>query len=375
MSKVLSHKIFNLESGNVEFELQGYIFKRIKDYDKNIKGLYRCSQISPYKGKWIQTRKEQLGQHVHTFDAFWNGEGPEPIAKIWKGFSLIYDICLLWSLYGGTYVFTGERALRKSPYFYVPWKIKFENELCNLVDTSLSTVLNNKHAEELCLSPGLFLLQESYKTSIIDHQILFISPLIDLLSSKVKFESNWTNEEMEKIINVKNELLKTLKLNIGEDSISENIFKPFIAKICSMEKPTATDKLICFLKQTPAMKNIKISAQVIEAQAKVFNKLRNATIHYAGVPTKPLDIIFEKIPNRRIKANTHPEDMNLAMVYYTKVFSDLIALHFFRILGCSSPNYEADIERTLLEFFRRGIYNFSDWLNGPFRDNVVLLSE
>lgn len=155
-----------------------------------------------------------------------------------------------------------------------------------------------------------------------------------------------------------------------KDALWRNTLGPFSGRLNSLGAPAAVDKLSAFLKHTPALRELSLSDDVTEFHARAFNQFRNATLHYAGLP-KDVRLKFGSGRSVRVNRDADQVSMLRVMIYYTRVFQDLLVLHFLRIASIASPWGEGRCVNTLRDFFVDGKYNGHDWVRGAFKDYVV----
>lgn len=377
----MAYTIYNLTSDQAEFNCAGYSFKRVANYESAVKCLFqravatRCFVTGPgglLIPQWVETQPQRPGAMTPTYQAQWEGPGVEPKAVIHRDTPRILDVLLLWSLWGGEYVCTGDRALYETTTFYGEILFEKKEELRVAVDRVIVS-LQTDTIESIGLFPAVFLLLESYRTEIAEYQTLYVSPALDSLASKEKV-AELGKEEAERLTTIKAELAAILETKRPKDPATDalwrNVLEPFLGAINGIGRPAAADKLLAFLTRSPALKPLALSSAVLESHARAFNKFRNATLHYAGLPDK-VELSFGSGRKVTVKKSADRQQLLRALVYYTQTFKELLVLHFSRHLGVNSPWGEERAEKTLRQFFVDSLYNGHDWVAGAFMDNVV----
>jgi hypothetical protein len=107
-----TYKIYNLELDTDEFKFQSFIFRKVKNYDKRVKKLYRPKRVTSYShisanptetffGK-KRTTRARTGDHIHTFDGILKSDMAEEKDSLFvKNGKEIHDILILFSLMTG----------------------------------------------------------------------------------------------------------------------------------------------------------------------------------------------------------------------------------------------------------------------------------
>jgi hypothetical protein len=280
---------------------------------------------------------------------------------------------LLWSLWGGEFVCTGNQALFQCPTFYGENYASTKNCLRVSIDRIILD-LNSERVNKLGLNPGLFLLLESYRHATDQFQTLLISPIIDLLSSKQKLDV-LPEHQSNQLESVKAELQQVLSQykpqDPSQDSLWRNILKPFHGSIDGLGRPSATDKIRAWMAESPALHKLKISQEVLESHARAFNQFRNSVVHYAGLPNKEIKLSFESGRSITISRKISRDQMLRALIYYNQLFRDFLMLHFLRSMSDSPFKKEQNLEHILKNFFMNGFYNDHDWLLKAFKDQII----
>ncbi|MCD4652980.1 hypothetical protein K8T06_03495 [bacterium] len=332
-----SHKIYNYQTIENQFELSGYLFEKVPDYSLTVEKFSYCPARTKQNGRageatpteWVQ-EDEMPRQHIHTFNACWINPEPEPQAKIYQQGLLISDICLLLSLWGNQNIITSTMLTHESPYFtgsslfhpvgMIEHRLSVERAISNLVDHS--------DAKEKRILPSLFLLWKARKVRDFHSKSIFISVVLDIVSSNQK-PFNWSKEQKIDIKERKEKLTSALGEIKDSNQLHCNAYKPFKNSINSLGSPKAADKLFAFLKNTPATKNLKLNDKVYESHARIYNKIRNAIIHRADIPKKEnMEILFGNRTPVVFSKNCDLEKLTRVVIYYNRIFEDLLQLHF-----------------------------------------------
>ena len=182
----MAHIVYNLTFDKALFSCAGYEFTRVPTYEEACSKVYLRPRVAwnASTGRWQVSQKERPGAMMPTYVARWCGQGPEPESHIHQGGApRIFDILLLWSLWGGEFACTGERVLLETPTFSGEPFFQTKEELRATIDATVP-VLAAALVKLAGLYPALFLIIESFKTQVGHYQTLFISPAIDALAGK-----------------------------------------------------------------------------------------------------------------------------------------------------------------------------------------------
>ncbi len=376
------YDVFNLTSDESEFHCAGYLFRRTPTYKTATSKLFQrgtvtrrsnASEGSPLvQEKWVVDRPQRAGLMSVTYTAVWAADSPEPAAVITREAPRIFDVLLLWSLWGGEFAATGRRPPNLNPMFFGDTQFQTKKALREGIDAVL-TSLTAERAEELGLNPSLFFLLESFRTDIANFQTLFISPVVDAVASR-QIVPPLTEEEAVRLDELKGALQEVLDARRPEDEQNDhlwrNVIGPFSGSIDRLGAPAAADKLKQLLITSPALTELQLEADVLESHARAFNQFRNATLHYAGLP-RDVRLTFASGRTERIRRQVARERMLRALLYYNQVFQQILLLHFSLEVGADMSWGKNRILVTLRDFFVRGLFNGHDWIEGAFMDDVI----
>ena len=370
--------VFNITSPLREFTIAGYRFVRVPEYEDAIQRLPVKGQVTLdfATGRLVETVRERPGVSTQTYEASWEGDGPEPTAVIHHDDStLLDDIALLWSFYGGEAASATDFSLYEGATYAGQSLVPQPGRLPGVIEAALGA-LTAMAVRDLGLMPGLFLLRESYRTLIANYQALFVAPLVDLLSSKVTV-ATWSGEaetRLETASAAAAAALEAARVAVdGEpDPLTRNVIDPALGALSRLGSPAALDKLIAFALSSPALRDVTVPSRVLESHLRAFNQLRNATVHYAGLP-RDLRVEFADGRKVRVRRKADREFMVQALIHFTQMMRDFVVLHFVRVLGVPLPSAETELTRTLQRFFSLGDYNGARWLDEDLGDLVLPL--
>lgn len=338
------YPIYNLEANQQEFEICGYKFVKVDNYEKKIKSLHRLStsSFSLSSGKWEKTIEAKAGKHQHTFTAFWDNEvSSEPIAKLHLDSTLIYDILLLYSIWGNRNVCTGKDFSYKQHPYYNENSFISDYHLHCAIETALKSIVDKADAKRKKVFPSLFLLHESNLIREWQIKLSILSTAIDIISKSTscKIQDSFSNEEINSIATLKEKIANLISEteDTFSSNIRENVLSPFKYNIDKMGSVSTIDHLIKWTATVLEINKEEKELQIaLHDHCIAFNKFRNSVIHFAGLPKSNIDIRLTKNSTIKVSQKIDEKSCGIIGAYYYYVFKDILFVWFAKTIEIES---------------------------------------
>jgi hypothetical protein len=368
-------RIFNLVAPE-DFQLAGYRFVRVADYDRAIEmlpkrgGVTSAKVVAPDGGRyWVRDKENRQGINVHTFNASWVGDGAEPMAALVKEAPLLADILLLLTTWGERRVFHRSDKIdpTESPYYWPDWYIVSDVHRFEAVEAAI-TRLRTEKVPQFPFNKVLHLLIESDQSSVAEVKGLIFMPCLDLVCAATAPNSSceWTDEQQAEIGVLRKKLLAVLD-EAKDPRVKTIAAGPFRSDIQRLGSDRAADKLINYYRW--ALDWLRLPDAVIVSHARALNAVRNALVHRAASPEK-ISVEFTGRPPVIIPKDDPPEHLLRAELYLTLINQAIVKRHASSLLKLN-PALLAQLDADLRNFFERGIYNdvrvFEEW----FQDRII----
>jgi len=313
------YQIYNLECSEDSFEIGGYVFSRVMDYENRLQRMHKpaVEYVDTGNGNVLGGSAEESGKHENTYTAVWSGAS-EPPSLFFQGATMLRDVLLLWTLWGNRNVLTGTRVQFEQHHYYNDRYFMHDSFLIEAINVALGHLLNNAVSlRDSRLSPVLLLMKEAGLTPVWQSKMLYISPAVDVVSGSYNLNKSdlYSEEEIDQLNKLERDLKTVLDGTSATPNVQKRVIQPYKNRLSALRQPTATDKLYEWAKYT-IQPGDSLESAALYSQCIAFNQFRNSVVHFAGTPSRDVKVQFADGRQCVVSRGDHTALLQAGMYYY-----------------------------------------------------------